>query len=145
MCNYSTMKPRDGCGKLSIMGYSYTTHRCPLGLWVDQSVTPFSQQLRHLSAFKDFVKSPTRGHLCHLRWTMKVCSQQEHNVSPMMRSNQMLMSRFGSAVLLPSFGFHPSPTGTFRTHQLKQHGHIFKEANRKNKYGYLESCGRGKS
>lgn len=90
------MKPCYGNRMLSIMSYLSTTHRC---LWADQSMTPFSQQLLHLSAFKHLGTRPSRGHLCHLWCTIMVCSQQERNVSSMMRSNQMLMSRFGTTIL----------------------------------------------
>lgn len=93
------MKLRSGNRTLSIMSYLSTTHRCPLGIWADQSVTPFSQQLLHLSAFKHLGTRPSRGHLCHPWWTITACSQQECNVSPMMRSNQMLMSEFGTTIL----------------------------------------------
>lgn len=55
-----------------------------------------------------------------------------------MRSNQTLLSGFGTTLFLclPSV-FSSSPTGTFRSHQLKQHGHIFKKVNGKNECGYI--------
>lgn len=46
---------------------------------------------------------------------------------------------------VPSLCFHSTPTGTLRSHQPKHHGHIFKKANGKNEYGYLEGCTGGKS